>query len=401
MLQITDNQLEQSLIPVWRQAFRPFFLLGAAFAAIAILVWIAVLHGYMQLQPYGNVLFWHSHEMLFGFVVAIIVGFLLTAVQNWTGLRATHGWPLIILVCWWALARVLLLVNPESLRWLTLFVDVSFLPLAAVFFARLVWPSQRWRNLAFVPILLLLASTNTLMHVGVINQDYAIQRWGFLGAIMLITLLMGIVGGRVIPMFTANGTGTKKVESNQLIHLGSLISSWVIAVLYVFNLTAYINQQWLALMLAVGACFHAVRALRWRPWVTLKVPLVWSLHTAYWFIPVGYALLAVSIWNPLVSQSMALHSLTVGAMGGLILAMMARVSLGHTGRSLVLPRPMVVAFFAIIVAVVGRLLAGYMPALNALSWLTLAGVCWVVAFSIYCGCYLQILLQPRADGRPG
>jgi len=401
MIQITDNAREQRLTPILRQAFRPFFFFATLFSVLAIGIWALVLSGLLQITPYGNVFFWHQHEMLFGFVAAIIVGFLLTAVQNWTGMRATHGWPLLLLLLLWCAGRILMFIPALEPSWIAAAVDLAFLPVAAVFFARLVWPSQRWQNFVFIPMLLLLTSMNFVMHVGVAQHDMYLQQWGAYGAVLLITTLMTIIGGRVIPMFTANGTRTPRVTHLLWLDTTAIGASWLIAILYVFNLKVFLSKEWLVACFGVAAILHGIRALRWRPQVTLKVPLVWSLHLAYWFIPVGYGLMALSFVDESIRLSTALHALTVGAMGGLILAMIARVSLGHTGRVLQLKPVMIGGFILIFVAAGLRVLTHNLSVLTPTFWLVSSALFWVLAYSLFLLCYRKVLWRPRADQAPG
>ena len=400
-MNITDLESELSMPALWRQAYRPFFLFASLIAIAAMGVWALILAGKVNLNPYGGVIFWHSHEMLFGFVAAIIVGFLLTAVQNWTGLRATHGWPLIGLFTTWLAARVLLVIAPQEWAYLAAALDLTFLPLAAFLLARLVCKVKQYRNLIFVPVLLLLATCNALTHLSVLLGVPHLLQWGSYGAVMLITLIMTIVAGRVMPMFTANGTGTKKVE--QLLWLERLVngSTILIVALYVTNLVTILPGPGLTLIFAVAAWAHAVRIVRWRTWVTFGTPLLWSLHLAYWFIPVSLMLFALHFAGYNINPSSALHGLTAGAMSSLILAMLARISLGHSGRPLQPHWLLSYAFGLVLLAGVSRFAAGTVSVNWPISLYSLSTLLWTSAYAIYLLVYLPILTTPRPDGRPG
>ena len=408
-MQVTQMEQEMRLTPLLRQAFRPFFLFGASFSIIAVGLWIAILGGWVSLPVYGNILFWHAHEMLFGFVTAIILGFLLTAVQNWTGQRATHGMTLFVLVMLWSLARLALLFGAYVPALAVVIIDLSVLPIAALLFARLLLNVNQTRNLFFVPILLLLTATNAMMHAGLWFEQYAWQVQGAYAAVFLITLLMSVIGGRVIPMFTANGTGTARVSAWPWLERAALSCSWLIAAMFLFSLDRVVSGAVLALLFAFACVFHTIRWLRWRPWITWRVPLVWSLHGAYAFIPVGLGLLAIYYAQSAgllathiqLAKSTALHALTVGAMGSLILAMMARISLGHSGRPLKSKPVMSVAFLLIVLAALARVVGIVVMPEATFSWLLVAALGWMLSYGCFVGVYQNILRSPRADGRPG
>lgn len=400
-MQVTNQQREMAITPILRQAYRPLFLLGAAFSALAILLWGLALLGQVNMPVYGNILFWHSHEMLYGFVVAIILGFLLTAVQNWTGLRAPHGSTLLILTLLWSAGRLIMLFGQGLPWWLVMIVDVAVLPVAAMLFARLVLKANQSRNLFFIPILLLLSVTSALMHVGYAFNQYEWQVLGSYAGVFLVTLLMVIIGGRVMPMFTANGTMTQKVSPVQWLDRLAVGTVWLIFFVHFFNLTLYVPDLWLSVLFAIAAVANAARAARWKFWLTWRVPLLWSLHIGYWFIPFGFALFAAHYGGADLSRSTAMHALTAGAMGNMILAMMARVSLGHSGRTLK-PKPiMSVAFLLMAAAAILRVVfvAVWPGFIN--NWLFWSSVSWFLALFIFVVVYFKIFITPRADGAPG
>ena len=400
-MQITDLATEQKLLPLLRQAFRPMFLFGAAFSALAMLLWGLALSGHIKLNPFANILFWHSHEMLFGFVCAIIIGFLLTAVQNWTGLRAPHGKSLLVISLLWLVGRLLLLFGQGLPLSLVAAVDLSFLPICAWLLARPLIQAGQHRNLFFVPVLLLLTACNALMYLGVATNRFELIQLGSQNAVWLVTLLMAIVGGRVLPMFTANGTQTKKAEPLLWLDRAALGSLWLIFVLHFFALTKYLPPIAMSGLFALSAIFTALRCLRWKIWITLKVPLLWSLHLAYWCIPIGMALYSARYAGVNISNSIALHALTAGAMGSMILSMMARVSLGHSGRMLKPHTIMSLAFLLVLAAAVSRTLLIWLWPAQTMQWLWLGVGGWVLAYLLYVVVYFPVLTSPRPDGRPG
>jgi uncharacterized protein involved in response to NO len=293
------------------------------------------------------------------------------------------------------------MTNLLAIEWLTALIDVSFLVVSAWFMAQLVLKVKQYRNLIFVPILLLLASANLLTHLSVITQDPMFYIWGVYASIMIITLVMTVIAGRVLPMFTANGTQTQKV--NHLAWLETLVisSTLLLAIVYIANLQTILPRIVVALIFVTAAIAHTIRAIRWRPQVTFKTPLVWSLHAAYWFIPVSFALFAMHHMGENVLISTALHGLTAGAISSLILAMIARITLGHSGRPLT-PHWMVkYGFVLITLAGVTRLLANTLQAYTSTNLYMVAAVLWILAYAIYLVFYWKILTTPRPDGRPG
>ncbi|CAB0151473.1 hypothetical protein PSI9734_01860 [Pseudidiomarina piscicola] len=401
MLQITDLQVEEKMWPLLRQAFRPMFLLGATFSALAMMLWLWVLSGSVQLPVFADVMFWHSHEMIFGFVAAIIVGFLLTAVQNWTGMRATHGKTLGILTAIWLLGRISLLFGAHLPPIVPIALDLAFLPMAAILMAIPLISVKQQRNLFFVPVLLLLTLCNALMYYGRMTGRFEWQQVGSQNAVLLITLLMAIVGGRVLPMFTANGTMTQKVQPIAWLDRLCLGSLWLIFALQITQLSGWMPDMVMAVLYGFAALLLAIRCARWKIWITFRVPLLWSFHVAYWFLPIGLGLFAWHHATGGVSVSTATHALTAGAMGNMILSMLARVSLGHSGRPLEPKKIMSVAFLLLILAALLRVFAAWIWPEATYQWYLYAGAAWVLAYLIYVVVYLPILTLPRADGRPG
>lgn len=401
MLTITDLAQEQRIQPIWRQAFRPLFLFGALFAVLAVAYWIATIIFQLRLPHYGGAMFWHAHEMLYGFVVAIILGFLLTAVQNWTAIRGIYGKPLIFLVALWGLGRLLMLVELESLQWLAAIVDFALLPIACVILARPIVVRKQWRNLVFVPILTLLAINNALMHISVLAEINGLYQQAAFTTVLLISLLITIIGGRVIPMFTANGVGFSKPQPIRGLERSVIVATGAIFVLFFLRLDRLLADSYIALIFALTALLHLFRMLRWKPWCTVKHPLVWSLHAGYGFLVIGFALLAIHWQWHLFTRSTAMHALTVGAMGVMILAMLTRVSLGHSGRPLVAPK-LLGGFLlcAIFAALLRTIMLAIYPQYS-LWWIASAALLWCIAFSGYLLRYTKILTAPRADGHPG
>ena len=395
------SEHEKAILPLFRQAFRPLFLLGASFSVIAMLLWGLVISGHLNLEFVGNQLFWHSHEMIFGFVGAIIIGFLLTAVQSWTGQRAPHGNTLIIIVLLWLAGRLSLLFGSGLPLWLVISIDVSFLPVSAYLLAKPILKAKQTKSLFFIPVLLLLTICNGLMYTGLIMGHPDIQQTGSISAVLLITLLMAVIGGRVIPMFTANGTQTAKVSNIPWLDKTALASLWLLFAIHFLMLTKFIPSIIVSLLFAVSAVLVFTRGYRWKLWSTLDVPLLWSLHIGYWFIPLGLGMFAAYYAGLNIPFSVALHALTAGAMGSMILSMMSRVSLGHSGRSLTPKQLMSLAFLLLISVGLTRTLMIWLFPTHISFWLWFSVLAWILAYTLYVIIYFPILTSPRPDGKLG
>ena len=275
--------------PLWGQAFRPLFLLAAGFSSLALALWGLALQG-QQLSIMELGTFWHSHEMLFGFAAAVIAGFLLTAVQNWTGRRATNGLPLLILTLVWLAGRGLMLFAPLVPWWLTALVDLAFLPLVAWFFWQLLYAVRQQRNYFFVPVLVLMTAVNAAMHWGNAHHNMGLVLWGSHAVSLMVVLLITIVGGRVMPMFTANGTMTPKVEAIPWLEKVVLGGMWLVVAVFLTTLDQYLPAPVLAAVLIVVALAQALRVARWRIQVTWKVIALGLLVCAAGAVVAGAAL---------------------------------------------------------------------------------------------------------------
>jgi uncharacterized protein involved in response to NO len=378
--------------------FRPFFLAGAAFASLSIALWALVLSGQIQLTLYGGAYWWHLHEMLFGFSSAIVMGFLLTAVKNWTGLPGLNRWPLAGLFLLWLSARVLMIV-PMSLSPVVLIgLDLGFLPVGLVLLMRPIVKAQRWRNLVFLPILIAMIVVNGIMHVAAYQGRALLAQQAAYLMVMVIAVLIAIMAGRVFPMFTANGTRTRRVENLLWLERTAIGMLALSAVVVAFP-NALPTGAALFIMV-VAASLNGWRALRWRPHVTVRTPLLWSLHLAYALLPLSLLLFAIALIVPTLSRSLALHTLTIGTLGLMMLSMITRVSLGHTGRLLTVDWTMTLAFVAILFAFLCRVPAAGFVA-TPMPWLMASAVFWCLGFTLFVLRFWHFLSTPRPDGQPG
>ena len=399
-LNITESHNNQAISPPLRLAFRPLFLGGTLFSIIVVAWWSHFWLNPFNWQPYGGPICWHAHEMLFGFGVSIVVGFLLTAVQTWTGVVGLRGRPLLVLVLAWILGRLLLAFGAGLPHWVVMAGDLLFLIGAAIAMAYPVFKVRQSRNMLFVPILAMLVLLNGLSHWGVATYQPQIALLSLHGAIMMFVFIIAIVGGRVIPFFTANGAGVAKRPPIKWLEIASLGSIMLlVAVAFIgFNT---VPKYLLLTLSSFAAIANGWRFLRWNGELCAKIPLLWSLHLSYAFIPLGFILLALYAAGYSASLSAALHCFTVGAMGGMILAMISRVTLGHTGRPLQPPKLMSLGYIAIITGAILRvILPGWFP--QGASWaIGLAGGLWVLGYGIYGFYYGPMLVAARVDGRSG
>lgn len=398
-----------SSAPIWGQAFRPMFLLGALFSALAIAIWgvgiAALVNGssIAGLPQYGTVAgnFWHAHEMLFGFAAVIVAGFLLTAVQNWSGQRAINGKALLVLTLVWLAGRVLMLLGGAVPWWLTALVDMAFLPMVAWYFFKPLHAVKQSRNYFFSVAMLVMTLMNAVMHWGNYTGKLGVVYLGGHAMSLMIVFFVTVIGGRVMPMFTANGSGTPRVPNIEWLDKAVAASTLLFVVLFITTLDTLLPGWLVAVLCLVAGALQAARIIRLRISVTWKFPLLWSLHLAYWFIAIGFFLLAVHYFNGRVSFSTALHALTVGAIGGMIISMIARVSLGHSGRPLQPNKLISIGFVLVLVAALIRSVAtAVFPSLT-LHFYCVSALLWALAFLVFVFLYFKMLTTPRPDGRPG
>ena len=399
---VSDSYPHVERIAFFRLAFRPLFWLGALFSSLAIAIWVSAFNGYISFIPLGNILFWHIHEMLFGFTAAIIVGFLLTAVRTWTGIHSLNGWPLVVLASVWLFARVLLAFPSSFPTTMIIVFDLLFLPLAALALARPIIKAKLWRNLFFVPLLLLMAILNLMMHLSIQSINGFAVSFSFVETshimVLLVALIMCIMGGRVFPMFTANSTKTPKVLPIAWIEKLSIFSVSICVLLSIPAFTA--DSKIHAAALIIAGLINFIRAFRWRIWITWRTPLVWSLHISYWSVCVGLVMLGMYKLEILSNGSLAYHAITVGGIGQMILSMISRVSLGHTGRSINVGSLMTFAMFLIGLSFLIRV---FTPLFfdSYLDLILISGICWVIGYALFIVLFTPILFKSRIDGKDG
>ncbi|PLK22782.1 short-chain dehydrogenase [Porphyrobacter sp. TH134] len=376
--------------------FRPFFLLGALWAALAMALWVAMLAGELTLPTAFDPVSWHAHEFLFGYLGAIIAGFLLTAVPNWTGRLPVTGWPLAGLVAAWLAGRVAVSVSQGLAPLAVAAADLALVAALAVLLVREIIVGRNWRNLPVVGLLVLFGCANALFHSEAASGVYAAQGMGLRLGLSAVLMMIAVIGGRIVPSFTRNwltrqGAGRLPVppmQSFDLAALGVLLAAllaWVVAPFAAFT----------GMALALAGGLHLARMARWAGDRTFAEPLVTVLHVGYAFVPLGALVGAVEIlgygW---IGPGSAQHLWTAGGLGLMTLAVMTRATLGHTGRALTAGRGTMAIYAAVVVAVLARIAAGAWPeAADALH--SLSGMCWIGAFAGFAALYGPMLLRPR------
>ncbi len=373
------------------KGFRPFFLLAAIFASLIIPLWLLVLSGRFAPGAYLPPASWHAHEMLFGYASAVIAGFLLTAVGNWTQRETVTGRALLGLCGLWLAGRVGLLMAATLPPGAVAAIDLAFLPAVAIAIGRPLVLAKNRRNFVMLGLLLLLFTTNAAMHaepLGLLPPGTAHR--AALVTVDLIVVLLALMAGRVFPMFTRNATGVASVRSIPALDLAAVAALVALTAADALALSGG-AISWIG---GVACVLTIARAVHWGARFTFGQPLLWILHVGYAWIPLGLLLRASG-------NVLALHALTVGALGSLTLGMMARVSLGHTGRPLAVPKSVSAAFLAITVAALARVLGPWLAPGRYLESLWVAGALWTLSFALFVWVYAPILTQPRVDGKAG
>ncbi len=379
--------------PLFAYGFRPFFLCAGLYAVVAIVIWILALHGINSL---GSTHIWHAHEMLFGFVAAAIAGFLLTAIPSWTGRRGYAGAPLVILTLIWLAGRISFTFTGNMPPLLMAIIDLAFLPMLALTVLPALIRSGNRRNMIFIILLALLFSANLHFHI---NGATDIEPLLLGINVMLFTVTM--VGRRLIPSFTSAGfrQGGIDVRIRSYPFLDKVILLAMAAILIV---DIIVPDSKIAALLAIGtALLLTVQIMRWHGLRTLRQPIVWVLHLGYTWIPIALILKAAWLLGIDIPATSWLHALTSGAFSTMILGVMSRAALGHTGRALIIPAPMVIGYVLLSLAAVCRVFAPILHPQAWLTWISIAALFWIMAFILFIWVYAPILCSSRADGRPG
>lgn len=371
--------------------FRPFFLLGSLYSGCAILAWLPALYGELSLTTAFAPRDWHVHEMLFGYVSAVMTGFLLTAVPNWTGRLPIQGAPLLALVLIWIAGRTAVTFSGQ-IGWLpAAAIDAAFLLTLAAVAAREIVTGQNWRNLKVVAIVTILAASNIAFHLEAAlrgSAEYATRL-----AISTIVLLLVLIGGRIVPSFTRNwlarqGAGRLPAPFDLFDKL-SIAATVAALVAYIVLPLAPITGA----ALTLAGLLQAARLARWVGYRSAREPLVLILHVGYAFIPIGFLLLGSAAFD-LLPGSAGIHAWTGGAFGTMTLAVMTRATLGHTGRDLVASPATQLIYALVVIAAVSRIGAALIAAWNE-PLLHVAAFAWAAAFIGFTLSYGPLLCRPK------
>lgn len=372
--------------------FRPFFLLGAVWAALAMAIWIVMLSGRDPLPTAFDAVSWHAHEFLFGYLGAVMAGFLLTAVPNWTGRLPVVGKPLALLVGLWLIGRIAIAISGWMPWPVAAGLDLAF-PLALLaLLAREILSGKNWKNLIVLGLVALWTLANLGFHIDAARGGYPAQgaglRFGLAAAVMLIS----VIGGRIVPSFTRNWLVQRRET-----RLPAPMGKGDRLVLFVSGFTLILWALWpheavTALATALAGAAHLWRLSRWKGWLCGGEALVWVLHMGYAFVPIGFLAIAGGyLWPGMAAASQ--HLWMAGAVGLMTLAVMTRASLGHSGRPLHATKPIAALYIALIVAVLARFLSGALP--GEMWPLHLAGTAWILAFGGFAVIYAPMLAFTR------
>lgn len=385
-------------LALFNLSFRPFFLGAGLFAFISIIFWTLIyLFNYALplkgMSPYQ----WHAHEMVYGYAMAVLAGFLLTAAKNWTGVQTLHGKALMLLFACWVLARGLLFTGSAYLS-LAAISDLLFGLGLVLSLAYPIVKVRQWKQLALVIKVLLLVVCNALFYLGASGILEQGVNWGIYGGLMLVISLIMTLGRRVIPFFIERGVEESVSLSNhELLDRSNLFVFLTFSIVEVFFNLPLISAILALLLLLI----NATRLIGWYTPGIWQKSLLWSLYLAYWFICLAFALYAAHYFFG-ISPYLAVHALTYGGIGMMTLGMMSRVSLGHTGRGIQNPSPWLrYIFLGLVIGTLFRVVVPLFETQHYLWWVALSQLLWIGSFLGFVVLYFPMLIKPRLDGRPG
>lgn len=380
--------------------FRPFFLAAGVFAWLAIVAWVWMYVG--GAAPLGDLppFLWHGHEMLYGFICAAIAGFLLTAVPSWTGTRGFAGTPLVILTLLWLAGRLAFAAAAEVPPLALAIAELAFLPMLAFLIGRSLL-RERNRNFPMLIIVGVLWAIDAWFLYAVTSGDFVLASRALRVGIGVVMLLVTVIGGRIVPNFTASALRRRGIAAGirsravvERVTIGSMVLAVAIDIVAPAHWSA-------AAVAGIAAIAHAVRLSGWKSLRTLSEPIVWVLHAAYAWLPIGFALKAIYLASGAPWAFQWQHALTIGAATTMILAVTTRASLGHTGRPLVVARSIGVAYVLLLLAALVRVFGPALLPADYIATIETAAILWIAAFSIYLAVYGPILTLARVDGKAG
>jgi uncharacterized protein involved in response to NO len=382
---------------IFQNSFRPFFIAAGIWATLIVPFWLLNYFGILIATDNFNILLWHQHEMLFGFVAAAITGFILTAIPNWTGRLPIKNKPLAFLVLLWILGRIGFLTTVIFGTITTSLMDLPFLIVLVLVIMREIVSGKNWRNLPVIILISFFTLGNILVHLQ-IHEIIDSAELGIRLSIFVLSILLALMGGRIVPSFTRNWLTQNQSQTFPsragIFDKISLIS----LVVFVFAQVIIPYHQITSLLALLTGLLHGIRFIRWKVWMTFSEPLIWILHTGYMWLSVALVLIGLSGLSDFVPYASSYHALTVGAFSTMILAVMTRASLGHTGRPLKATLGTTVIYILITIAAILRV---YEPFLNESGSLilSLSGIFWTLSFALFIFIYFPILTQSRKPNR--
>jgi len=401
MNRIIENSIEYdgNAWALFRLGFRPFFLAATLLAIVSMVIWMAELVFYVRVLPTTvPPIYWHAHEMIYGYALAVIAGFLLTAVRNWTNIQTLHGLPLQLLLLLWVLARISVLLPGQQALLATVILDNLFIAYLSVALTVPVVQAKLWKNMGVISKLYFFLIGNVIYALGLFGLFHDGQRIGlFIGLYMILSLIL-VLSRRVAPMFIERGVGYAVTLKNHIwVDIGCFLLFLIFAVTDIF----FTSPAIVAYLAAALCVLHSIRLWGWYTHGIWSKPLLWGLYLGYGWMIIGFAL-KVAVFITGISPSLAVHAFTVGGIGMMTLAMMSRISLGHTGRDISQPPTGVgLIFLVLCVGAVVRVIFPMILAEHYQLWIGLSQGLWITAFALFLFRYASILVYPRTDGQWG
>ena len=399
MTQTTAEQMRQWRGPaILSFGFRAMFTLAGLWAVLAMGLWILMLTDLIELPTRFDPVTWHTHEFLFGYLSAVMAGFLLTAVPNWTGRLPVVGWHLASLAGLWIIGRAAVFMSTYLPIWSVIAADMAFLLVLSCVILREIIAAKNWKNLPVLILIGVLMVANLVFHLESAAGAYAPHGFGLRLGVSVVLVLVMLISGKIIPSFTRNWLvkqGASRLPTPPMQRFDK--ATLVVTIMVMIGWTSVPDARLTGSALLVMVVLHAIRLTRWQGVATGAEPLVWVLHVAYAFVPLGAALNALSVFVPnAMSQAAALHVWTAGAIGLMTLAVMTRASLGHSGRDLHATHTTTLAYCALIASVVTRVLADVIFDLRGV-FLNTSGALWIVAFATFVIAYGPMLATAKPE----
>ena len=379
--------------------FRPFFLAAGIFSVISMALWMANFIFGLSIPLEGLANFhWHAHEMIYGFTLAIISGFLLTAIKNWTGVQTIQHRPLLLLFSLWVVARLALLFGTKFIVVAAIF-DLSFNLFLFLALLQPILRVKQWKQIGIISKILLLGIFNAFFYLGLLGLLDSGVYWGIYGGLFLLIAVVMNMGRRVMPFFIERGVGYPcQLKNSQFLDISSLVLFLLFSIVEVFILNLQISSYLAAALFIISA----IRLYNWHTRGIWKSSLLWGLYGSFIFITLAFLLFALLPYTTLITRSIALHTLTLGGISLITVSMMSRVTLGHTGRSVNEPSPLInVIQWMLLFAVITRVVLPVIVPDLYTSWILSSQLLWIGGFGLFVWVNYPLLTQPRIDGAEG